>query len=277
MKKLLFFDVDGTLVDFGKSEMSEETSRALLRAKENGHKIFLCTGRSYNQIYPSLKVFDFDGVVGAAGGYVFCDGKEIVHHTYGIERMQKVIDTVGHNSTGLIFQTKDNSITSSAWSEKFVEAFSKQFDMKTIRDNPTFADIIVDDDVDTMPTRYPDVESTIYCDCDYTIEELREMLGSDFVVTLSSFKEPDPYSGEITLRGVNKATGIKDIADALGIDIVDTIGFGDGQNDLDMLRSCGVGVAMGNAADEVKACADVVTDDIKDEGLAKAMERLGLI
>ena len=60
MKKLLFFDIDGTLVDFGNSTMSPSTTDALIRAKQNGHMIFLCTGRSYNQIYPSLKAFDFD-------------------------------------------------------------------------------------------------------------------------------------------------------------------------------------------------------------------------
>ena len=60
MKKILFFDVDGTLVDFGASTMSKNTSDALIAAKKNGHKIFLCTGRSYNQIYPSLKAFDFE-------------------------------------------------------------------------------------------------------------------------------------------------------------------------------------------------------------------------
>ena len=53
MKKLLFFDIDGTLVDFGKSTMSPSTADALINAKQNGHMIFLCTGRSYNQIYPS--------------------------------------------------------------------------------------------------------------------------------------------------------------------------------------------------------------------------------
>ena len=55
MKKLLFFDIDGTLVDFGNSTMSPSTADALINAKQNGHMIFLCTGRSYNQIYPSLK------------------------------------------------------------------------------------------------------------------------------------------------------------------------------------------------------------------------------
>lgn len=277
MKKVLFFDVDGTLVDFGASTMSQNTSDALIAAKKNGHKIFLCTGRSYNQIYPSLKAFDFDGTVAAAGGYVVTGGKVITHHVFGADKMQKIIDAVGSNNTGLIFQTKDGSITNNKWADKFVDAFSGQFDMTVIQDNPTFKDIIIDDNLAGFATRYPDVESTIYCNCDYHIDDLRKILGNDFVVTLSSFKEPEPYSGEITLAGVNKATGIADVVNALGMSQEDTIGFGDGQNDFDMLRYCNIGVAMGNAADEVKECADMVTDDIKADGLSNAMKRLGLI
>lgn len=106
MKKLLFFDIDGTLVDFGNSTMSPSTADALINAKQNGHMIFLCTGRSYNQIYPSLKAFDFDGVVAAAGGYVTVGDKVIAHHVYGQNLLQKVLDTVGDNDTGLIFQTR---------------------------------------------------------------------------------------------------------------------------------------------------------------------------
>lgn len=277
MGKLLFFDVDGTLVDFGKSEMSENTKQALLIAKKNGHKILLCTGRSYNQIYPSLREFPFDGVVAAAGGYVILKDELIAHHTYGEKRMEKVISTVGNNNTGLILQTKDGSITSSRWAEKFICAFSNQYDMKVIQDNPTFKDITIDDDIDSYPQKYPNVESTIYCNCDYHIDLLRELLGNEFVVTLSSFKEPEPYSGEITLAGVNKATGIQCIVEALGMSSKDTVGFGDGQNDFDMIKYCGIGVAMGNANDELKKLADIVTDDIKADGLYNAMKNLKLI
>lgn len=277
MKKLLFFDIDGTLVDFGKSTMSETTAAALHAAKQNGHMVFLCTGRSYEQIYPSLKEFDFDGTVAAAGGCVIIGDRIISHHVYGSEKMKKIIDAVGDNNTGLIFQTKDGSITNTKWASRFVDAFSSQFDMSVIQDNPTFRDIIIDDDLSGFADRYPDVESTIYCNCDYHIDDLRKILGNDFVVTLSSFKDPEPYSGEITLTGVNKATGIADVVKALGMSQDDTIGFGDGQNDFDMLRYCNMGVAMGNASDEVKACADIVTDDIKDNGLFNAMKRLGLI
>ena len=92
------------------------------------------------------------------------------------------------NDTGLIFQTKDKSITNHKWADKFISAFSKQFDMHVIQDNPTFKDIVIDDELSSFSNRYADVESTIYCNCNYHIDDLRKLLGDEFVVTLSSFK-----------------------------------------------------------------------------------------
>ena len=65
----------------------------------------------------------------AAGGYVTVGDKVIAHHVYGQNLLQKVLDTVGDNNTGLIFQTKDKSITNHKWANKFISAFSKQFDI----------------------------------------------------------------------------------------------------------------------------------------------------
>ena len=82
-------------------------------------------------------------MVAAAGGYITVGDKVIAHHVYGQNLLQKVLDTVGDNDTGLIFQTKDKSITNHKWADKFISAFSKQFDMHVIQDNPTFKDIVI--------------------------------------------------------------------------------------------------------------------------------------
>ena len=121
------------------------------------------------------------------------------------------------------------------------------------------------------------MESIIYCNCPYTVEEFGKLLDEKLEVTPSSFKDPDPYSGEITLKRVNKATGIQKVLDELGGKQEDTIGFGDGANDIDMLRFAGVGVAMGNAQDCALEAADMITDDIREDGLYNAMIKLGLI
>ena len=87
-EKLLFFDIDGTLVGFDQ-KMPASTKEALLRAKANGHKLFLCTGRCRTQIYPwLLSDYPFDGLVMCAGANVYVGDEQIYHKTFGPESSQ---------------------------------------------------------------------------------------------------------------------------------------------------------------------------------------------
>ena len=276
MSKILFFDIDGTLVGFD-GKMSESTKLALREARKNGHKIFLCTGRSYNQIYDFLLDFGFDGIVAAAGGYVEYQGKTIFHDVFGEKLVQNVLDKIENTETALIIQNKDSCVTKTEWGKTFEDIFTQQLGKENIKDNPTFAETKIDDCLTGYAKKYKDMESIIYCNCPYTVEEFGKLLDEELEVTPSSFKDPDPYSGEITLKRVNKATGIQKALDELGGKQEDTIGFGDGANDIDMLRFVGVGVAMGNAQDCALEAADMITDDIREDGLYNAMIKLGLI
>ena len=69
MEKIVFLDIDGTLVNFNQ-QMPESTWKALKEARENGHKLVLCTGRTYGHIYPWLLEIGFDAIVASAGAYV---------------------------------------------------------------------------------------------------------------------------------------------------------------------------------------------------------------
>jgi len=81
----------------------------------------------------------------------------------------------------------------------------------------------------------------------------------------------------IAVNGVSKAVGIINVASLLGFSMSDVIALGDGHNDIAMIIAAGVGVAMGNASDEIKAVADIITDSVQDDGLYKVFEKLGVI
>ena len=84
-------------------------------------------------------------------------------------------------------------------------------------------------------------------------------------------------SFDLTLRGVSKALGISELVKNINKDIKDTIAFGDGRNDIEMLETVGLGIAMGNAVIEAKAVADYVTDRIENDGIEKALKKFELI
>ena len=81
----------------------------------------------------------------------------------------------------------------------------------------------------------------------------------------------------MTLRGVSKAVGICELVKRLDRDISNTIAFGDGRNDIEMLETVGLGIAMGNAVIEAKDVADYVTDRIENKGIVKALKKYGLV
>lgn len=276
MQKILFFDIDGTLVGFD-GKMSPSTMEVLRAARAKGHKIFLCTGRSLNQIYDYLLDFGFDGIVAAAGGYVEYQGEIIFHDVFGEKLIEDTFEKIAYSGTAMLVQNKAASVTTTDWGNTFLNIFAGQIGSNKLEDNPTLSKLVVDDDVAGYARKYADMESIIYCKCPYTIPELEQMLDDQLEITPSSFKEPDPYSGEITLKRTNKATGMQKVLDALDATREDTIAFGDGANDIDMLHFAGTGVAMGNAQDCAKKAADMITDDIREDGLRRAMEQLKLI
>ena len=114
-------------------------------------------------------------------------------------------------------------------------------------------------------------------DPDIYLDAVGKDLGEEFQVTSMSFSEMQKTSGEITIRGVDKALGIKKVIEFLGASWEDTVAFGDGPNDYEMLEYVHTGVAMGNASDDLKALASLVTTPINQDGIYNGMKRLELI
>lgn len=278
--KTLFFDVDGTLVNFQKV-LPDSARRALRAAQKAGHKLVLCTGRSEAEVYPFLMRFGFDGYIFGSGSHVIADGREIATHVFGRERMQRVMTILNRGQVPLLIQMAQVGIIT----PNALEAF-RRYRLFQVQSDESVYDVIsraigkVEVDVARgfYADRYADADMVVYTDAPFTREQFETWLAPvNLRVTASSLEPEDPSAGEITQIGVDKGTAIGELVADVGIDWADTIAFGDGPNDLEMLEIAGTSVVMGNGVPEAKALADYVTDDIDDDGLAKAMVRLGLI
>ena len=275
-QKLLFFDIDGTLVGFDGS-ISDSTWKALDLARENGHLLFLCTGRTRHQIYRNLLDYGFDGIVGSAGGYVEYNGKVLFHQTFGEERLRSILDCFQDTGTGLIFEMKESCVSSTVSEEQFLQVFRSNADISCLRELAAFSKLTNDDHVSPYPQKYAETESILFCESPYRTEEVRRRLSDDIRVEVASFKKPEPWSGEITIASNSKQTGIETILDHLGKSREDVIAFGDGANDIEMLDFAGTAVVMGNAGERIRAYADYVTGRVDEDGIYQALEHLFLI
>ena len=270
-KKVIFFDIDGTLVGFD-SKMPDSTKEALNLAKKRGHKIILCTGRSRCQIYPWLLEFGFDGIIGGAGAYVELDGEVLSEIFLKAQDLKKVVSLFELIQTTYMLQTRDQIIMNSHCYDA-QGIFREQYGMDEVQIRKVFGDMKIDENL----RERSDVEKVNYFFSIAKIQQVLDILGPEFSVTATSFEEPEESSGEISYAGTHKAYGMQVIVDALGMNQKDTIAFGDGPNDLEMLEYAGIGVAMGNGVAEAKAVANMVTDSIECDGIYKAMIELKLI
>lgn len=272
MGKYLFFDIDGTLIDFS-GVIPQSAIDALRKVRQNGHRIFLCTGRSVCQFQKPLEQITFDGVVAASGAYVECDGKEVFHHHMSQEDVRKVAEQFRKDDTMFSCQMMERAIMERNNRERFMDLFRRRGYSEEQLER-TFPEDRRVSSIEEYDTR---IEKIIYNEAKRTVAELHDIFGDTMEVTKMSFDSPDEYSGEITTAGVNKAYGIQKVLDYYGGSREDTIGFGDGPNDFEMIEFVHTGVVMGNGIEPLKEKADFVTTSVTEGGIKHALEELHLI
>ncbi len=271
-KKIIFLDIDGTLMDF-QGGLSESARRAVNLARAAGHKLVLCTGRTKSEIFPELIDMKFDGIIGAAGAYVECNGEMVYRHVIDHEQLVHMIDYFNENQMIYCLQTGEGVVMTDKNRIGFRDHFlSKGLDEPTIW-KVLCANIIHEEDSHNREN----VEKAAYYGASIPAEEIQKELGDYFKVEGASYGTDTLNNGEITCIGETKATGIEHYLNYIGGDLKDTIGFGDGLNDVDMLSKTAIAVAMGNAKPPTKAIADYITDSVNQDGLWNAFVHFGLI
>lgn len=273
MRKVIFFDIDGTLVN-AQGQWPASSREAIDRARANGHKVFLCTGRNEVQIYPFLREYGFDGVISATGAMVTCEGKELYHSFVEERALDRCID---------FFEGRPLCFGLQAASGNYMDEAGYHFLEERLEQYNLGSEVLasVTEGMQIVPSirGHRDVEKMFYFECPEDVEQVQKALGEEFLVLESSLPIPGKTggAGEITQRRINKSFGIQKVLEHYGLTREDAVAFGDAPNDMDMLEYAGVGIAMGNAKEEVKEKADFVTDHIDEDGVLHAMEKFSLI
>lgn len=279
MEKFLFFDIDGTLV--GKSrQVTTMNKRGIEKAKENGHKVFLCTGRAPTSIVGSVNDIDYDGVVASAGGFVMAGGAFIFKNYINKYVLSEVMTLfVNHHvlycleTEKAIYQTPGvNEFFDEKHHQEFGENVELQrfFELKRQEENRRPIK-----DFDIMKTGVTKVafiapDKLAFYDC---VQYLSEY----FNIVIFSKETDDFLNGEIILKECTKADGVRKIVDYFHGSMNDTIGFGDSMNDYQMIEACAIGVVSENAPDKLKRIGDYFFEDPDEDGIFKVLKELQLL
>ena len=261
--KLLVFDVDGTLVPRGKSEVEATALQAISEAREKGIQILLATGRSFFFIIDNVKKNLHPDYYVTVNGSCLVDENEQIIERYDIPRdIAKRFAEFCRDHHYPVGYKYGEGIGTYAGYEEFVSAYIG---------------------LDHPGKKY------LFDDTDYSHLDKEEPLGIFLIAPTAEQANIQKEFPELVISiaydhaydiyrvGVDKTKTIESVMKRLGITWDQVISFGDGENDIEMLEKAGIGIAMGNASDLVKEHADYVTDHIQEDGIYNAFKHLEII
>lgn len=279
-QKMIFLDIDGTLLPPGEMAVPKSAVDAIHRAQANGHKVFLCTGRNLRMTEP-LFHYGFDGFVCSAGGYVGCAGKILVDLPMEPEQVQGLRDALGRCGAECTLEVRDDTYGGIKMIERFAKLFPKKpgaanSEAERWRKMMEFGMTIRPIEEYHGEPVYKIVFIAPNEEC---LSEVKRLYEDQFVFCESRLGDEKGgiVNGELINRKFNKGTGIKAICDFLGCSLEDTIGFGDSDNDLQMTDVVGVSVCMANGSENLKKLCDRICPAVTEDGIAKEFAALGLI
>ena len=264
MYSLIALDIDGTLIG-PDGRVSSANRRAVARAREAGVRVVLCTGRSWQESEDVADQAGCDRVLVCQGGAALADLDQRrntrrwdIHRETG----RALVERLEREELGLMLFAGEELLVNPRGEEIFRTYPSAGFHRcKRVEARPG-----------AVLEREGLPLSKIYAQgAPETFPSLLKELGRCREVELTSSA---PYNFEIVPAGVDKGTSLAALAGVLGLGLEDCAAIGDSDNDRGMLAAVGMPIAMGNAAEEIRALARRVTASNREDGVAKAIGRL---
>ena len=260
---VVFFDVDGTIIDNETQIIPDSTIKAVAKLRERGHVPVINTGRPYTHIDPRIRAIPFSAWVCACGSEIWLENNRIFSMFPSLDTCVYTIASVRHCGMQAVYEADDGLILSDGIYSRHPLCEKKIQIMKDrgfpIREVETLAE-----------PRFIKFMCYEWPGCDRT-EFLRLMNGR--------FDGVDRGKGRLEFIGCgcSKARGMSILMDHLGISMEDSLAIGDSTNDLPMFRAAYHTACMGNGMEELKKEAEYVTASVLNDGVEQALLHFGLI
>lgn len=259
--KIVFFDIDDTLFVKFKDHLPASVAPALRQLKANGIIPAIATGRAPcslpAQVYQLIDEVGIELLVTMNGQYVSYQGQEIEKHPIPTDKIAKIVDFFDKNQIEYAFVSQDDVYISNATPELHSAL------------DPVLTGYHID------KTYYQRHE--VFQILPFYRAEQDEFVENSGILEGLRVVRWDVDSVDLFDAEGSKARGIQAAVRHLGLQMENVMAFGDGLNDLEMMQAVGIGVAMGNAHEDLKAVAQFVTDHIEENGIANFLKKAGLI
>ncbi|RXK18842.1 Cof-type HAD-IIB family hydrolase [Macrococcus sp. DPC7161] len=255
-KKLIFLDVDGTIYNHD-SEIPESALRAINLLQADGHTLAIASGRAPLMLQKVLKDTGIKNYVALNGQIVHVDGENIYLNPLNKKELLELEQLATENNHPMVFFTEDKMVSN----VDFHNDIEKSLNSIKIK-HPQKEEAIVQNE--------PIYQALMFHD------KKDEVIYDDKFASFKFYRWHE-VSRDVVPSNGSKLEGIKRFCNHFNQDIKDAIAVGDGNNDFEMIEGIGYGIVMGNGVENLKAIADLVTDDVSNDGLYKAFLKIGLI
>jgi Cof subfamily protein (haloacid dehalogenase superfamily) len=289
-QKLILIDIDGTLAD-ADGFVPPLAASACREARKRGHIVYLSTGRTRRQIKESILAIGFNGAASAGGAHIETGDTagnkpyqgDVIFNAYMPAELVKQIAIFLHsNNCGFSLEkiagTQSNRRYLSHWEfvVKEMSLAGKTDDDLTLHIIELNKNLLSGEPA--AISLYEGVSKMMYVGSSkISFADIKRNFGHACEIFHGSIPYFGEENGEIGPLGIHKGLALEKIAGYHGIPLSETIAFGDSDNDRKMLDAAGIGVAMGNATDALKAIASEVTSPMEEDGLYNGFKKLGLI
>ncbi|ATG55472.1 haloacid dehalogenase [Brachybacterium ginsengisoli] len=272
--RCVFIDYDGTLALQG--VVPPAHAEAVRRARARGHVILLCTGRCASIIAPEVMAL-FDGVVASAGGWIRLGEELLEDQRFPDQLGRRAVEVLQSHDVPFVLETPDALVCTARSADELrsrVDPSSPAPAEGSL--GRGIQDLVEAISVPEDPAECSFAKISVW-GSPVRVEDLAEEIGPE-VGALPNSIQDEVSSGELHLRAIDKADGVRRVAEHLGIDLSATVGIGDGMNDLGMLRAAGTAIAIEGAPEAVLEAAEGVTvPGPLEHGIVVAFERLGML
>ena len=276
-KSIIFLDVDGTLVN-DNGIVSNSAEVAIKEARKNGHLIFLSTGRSKAELFDHIMDIGFDGVIAAAGGYIELNNKTIMHKKFKEEEVKEIVEYFNEKGIDFYLEANGGLFASKGCKEHLIKIlFDENQSEKQKEELEKGMKPFIECLINGENLYRDDINKISFLGSNNDINEIIAKFSEKFNIIPSTVPMFGDNSGEVSLKGIHKANAIEVLLEHLGVPNENTYAYGDGINDKEMLEFVNIGVAMGNAKEELKAIADDITDIHDNDGIYNSFKKYGLI
>lgn len=256
MGKIVFFDIDGTLLNSEK-KLPESTKEAIHLLRKNGTYVAIATGRAPFMFSHLIHELEIDSFVSFNGQYVVFEHEMIYKNPLSQSQLEKLTSEAKVNGHSMIYMN-EKTMKANITHDPFIEKSMGSLHFPHPEEKGDFY------------KNHEIYQALLFCEEHHT--PLYEGNYSDL-----QFIRWHPYAMDVVPNGGSKAKGIEYVIERKGFAMDEVYAFGDGLNDLEMIKAAGTGVVMGNGVPLLKKEADFITKSVDSDGIYYGLKELKLI